>query len=175
VEVVLAADVLVGALARVSPDAVRFPQMPPKTNAPLADAVGAFPTADDDFALNLSTLILGQVATALADRRGLAWGFESIDAAVDVLVGLVSVSGGRLFTPLFTPVPTGLSTSGAAALRTAASKELSFPRAVVTEESALLRLRDWRPEHPFPKGEQIAMLSARQFRDLVERARWRPR
>jgi hypothetical protein len=177
VEVVVAADVLVAALARVSAAAVRFPAMPPKTNDPRADVIGAFVVADGDFALILSEEILGQVVTVLVDERGLAWEFPAVDQAIDVLVGIAEHSyGGVVAAASSVTLPRTASPVAAAALRTAASDGIGFPRAVVTDEPGLGRLRTWVPRGiPWPDDQAVTLLAPGPFRDLVERARWRYR
>lgn len=174
VEVVVAADVLVGALSRVSAAAVRFPAMPPKTNDPHADVIGAFVGADGDFALILSEEILEQVSTALVDGRGLAWDFPAVDQAVDVLVGIAEHSqGGLVVAASSVTMPHDVGRVEAAAPRAAAANELGFPRAVVTDEPGLQRLRTW--QIPWPDDQAVTLLAPGPFRDLVERARWRYR
>lgn len=177
VEVVVSADVLIGALSRVSAAAVRFPAMPPRTNHPQADVIGAFVGADGDFALILSAEIVEQVAAALLDERGLAWEFAAVDQAVDVLVGIAEHSlGGLVAAASSVALPAGVGQVGAAVLRAAAAAELGFPRVVVTDEAALLRLRLWQPRGvPWPGDQAVTLLAPGPFRDLVERARWRLR
>lgn len=176
VEVVVAADVLVAALSRVSPAAVVFPAMPPKTADPYGDVVGAFVGAEGDFALVVSEPILEQTATALTDQRGLAWAFDAAEEAIEVISGIASSSGGGLATPAArVQLPkTGLVVG--AALRTAASADLGFPRVVVTADPEGIALRAWTPRRvPWPKDEVVTVLSPTRFRDLVEQARWRYR
>ena len=100
VEVIVAADVLVAALSKISAAAVRFPAVPPRTNDPNADVIGVFVGAEGDFALILSAEILEQVATALIDDRVLGWTFEAADQAIDVLVGIAEHSHGGIATPV---------------------------------------------------------------------------
>jgi hypothetical protein len=177
VEVVVAADVLVAALSRVSAAAVRFPAMPPKTNDPYADVIGAFVAADGDFALILSEEIVGQVATALVDERGLAWEFAAVDQAIDVLVGIAEHSQGGLVAPASpAALPPEVSPIEAAALRASVARDLGFPRAVVTDGPGLRRLRTWLPRGlPWPDDQVVILLGPGPFRDLVEQARWRYR
>lgn len=177
VEVVVAADVLVAALSRVSAAAIRFPAMPRRTNHPQADVIGAFLTADGDFALILSEEILEQVCAALMDEHGLAWEFAAVDQAADVLVGIAEHSLGGLVAPASSAeLPAGGGPVEAAALRAAAAEELGFPRAVVTDQTSLQRLRTWRPRGvPWPDDQLVTLLAPGPFRDLVERARWRYR
>ena len=173
VEVVVAADVLVAALSRVSAAAVRFPAMPPKTNHPQADVIGAFVGADGDFALILSDEILEQVSTAVLDRRGLAWEFTAVDQAVDVLIGIAEHSlGGLVVAASSVALPAGLGPVEIAALRAVAADGLGQPRAVVTDEPALQRLRTWQPRGvPWPADQSVTLLGPGPFRDLAERAR----
>jgi hypothetical protein len=177
VEVVVAADVLVAALSKVSAAAVRFPSMPPKTNDPCADVIGVFVGAEGDFALILSAEILEEVATALIDERGLAWTFDAADQAIDVLVGIAEHSHGGIATPVDrVATPPNSDAVAIAALRAAASNDLGFPRAVVTGDPAFHRLGQWRPRGiPWPADQPVTILSPSRFRDLVERARWRYR
>ena len=174
VEVVVAADVLVAALSRISPAAVVFPSMPPKTGDPHGDVVGAFVGAEGDFALILSEEILGQTVTALTDGRGLAWAFDAAEEAIDVICGIATASGGGVATvPSRVQLPkTGLV--AAAALRAAASPDLGFPRVVVTAAADAIALGACSPRRvPWPAGEVVTILSPVRFRDLVEQARWR--
>lgn len=177
VEVVVAADVLVAALSKVSAAAVRFPAVPPKTNDPNADVIGVVVGSEGDFALILSAEILEQVATALIDERGLAWAFDAADQAIDVLIGIAEHSQGGIATPVDRVVaPPRAGAVALAALRAAASNDLGFPRAVVTGDPALQRLRQWRPAGiPWPADQPVTILSPSRFRDLVEQARWRYR
>ena len=178
VEVVVAADVLVAALSKISAAAVRFPAVPPRTNDPNADVVGVFVAAEGDFALILSEEILEQVVTALIDdRRGLGWAFDAADQAIDVLVGIAEHSHGGIAPPADrVTAPLHADAVAKAALRAAASSDLGFPRAVVTGDPALQRLRQWRPAGiPWPADQPVTILSPSRFRDLVEQARWRYR
>jgi hypothetical protein len=178
VEVVVAADVLVAALSKVSAAAIRFPAVPPKTNDPNADVIGVFVGAEGDFALILSPEILEQVAMALLDNQGLAWAFDAVDQAIDVLVRIAEHSHGGIATPLDrVAIPPHVHAALAvAALRTAASSDMGFPRAIVTGDPALQRLRLWHPRGtPWPAEQPITILSPSRFRDLVEQARWRYR
>lgn len=177
VEVVVAADVLVAALSKVSAAAVRFPAMPPKTNDPNADVIGVFVGAEGDFALILSAEVLEQVATALIDDRGLGWRFDAADQAIDVLVGIAEHSHGGIATAVDrVATPPHADAVATAALRAAASSDLGFPRAVVTGDPALQRLGQWRPTGiPWPADQPVTILSPSRFRDLVEQVRWRYR
>lgn len=174
VEVVVAADVLVAALSRVSAGAVRFPAVPPKTSDPNADVIGVFVGAEGDFALILSAEILEQVATALIDDRVLGWAFDAADQAIDVLVGIAEHSHGGIATPLDQVAsPPRADAVATAALRAAASSDLGFPRAVVTGDPALQRMGHWHPRGvPWPADQPVTILSPSRLRDLVERARW---
>ncbi|MEW6476166.1 MAG: hypothetical protein AB1679_28235 [Actinomycetota bacterium] len=173
VEVAVSADVLVGALSRVSPAAVVFPSMPPKTADPYGDVLGAFVGAEGDFALIVSEEILEQTATALTDQRGLAWAFDAAEEAIEVISGIAFASGGGLATP---PARVQLPKVGSvltAALRAAASPDLGFPRVVVTADAEGIALRAWTPRRvPWPKEEVVTILAPTRFRDLVEQARW---
>lgn len=176
VEVIVSADVLVAALSRLSPAVVVFPAMPPKTVDPHADVVGAFVGSEGDFALILSEEILSQAVTALTDRRGLGWAFDAAEEAVDVLCGIAGASGGGLVTEAHQVQLPQTGAVAAAALRAAASKDLGFPRVIVTDDPDTLTLRTWAPHGvPWPAGEVVSMLSPTRFRDLVEQARWRYR
>jgi hypothetical protein len=176
VEVVVSAEVLVAALSRISPSAVVFPSMPPKTADPHGDVVGAFIGAEGDFALILSEEILGQTVTALTDRRGLAWAFDAAEEAVEVIVGIAAASGGGLVTAASRVQLPRTGVVAAAALRAVASPDLGFPRAVVTADPDALALRAWTPRRvPWPPEEVVTILSPSPFRDLVEQARWRYR
>ena len=174
---VVAADVLVAALSRVSAAAVRFPAMPRKTNDPHADVVGAFVGAEGDFALILSEEIVEQVGAALMDERGLGWAFAAADQAVDVLVGIAEHSqGGLVVAAPQVALPRGAGEVAAAALRAVAADDLGFPRAVVTDDPGLQRPRAWQPRGvPWPVDQAVALLSPSRFRDLAEQARCRYR
>ena len=121
--------------------------------------------------------ILEQVSAALLDERGLAWDFAAVDQAVDILVGIAEHShGGLAAANPSVSLPAAVSPVGAAALRAAAARELGFPRAVVTDEPGLQRLRTCRPRGiPWPGDLAVTLLAPGAFRDLVERARWRYR
>ena len=175
VEVVVAADVLVAALSKVSAAAVRFPAMPPRTNDPNADVMGVFVGAEGDFALILSAEILEQVATALVDLGGLGWSFDAADQAIDVLAGIAEHSHGGIATPDDrVTTPRAADPVATAALRAAASNDLGFPRALVTGDAALQRPGQWHPRGvPWPADQPVTILSPSRFRDLVEQARWR--
>lgn len=177
VEVVVAADVLVAALSQVSPAAVVFPAMPPRTPDPYGDVVGTFVGAEGDFALILSEEILEQTAVALTDGRGLAWAFDAAEEAIEVIGGVATASGGGLVAAapgVQLPKQAGLVL--AAALRAVASPDLGFPRVVVTADPRGGDLREWTPRRvPWPKGEVVTVLAPTRFRDLVEQARWRYR
>ena len=177
VEVVVAADVLVAALSRVSAAAVRFPAVPPRTNDPHADVIAAFVGSEGDFAMILSAEIVEQVADALMDERELGWAFDDADDAMNVLVGIAEHSGGGLATPANRlAIPPGADAMAGAALRAAASADLGFPRATVTDDQALQRRRQWEPRGiPWPADQAVLVLSPSRFRDLVEQARWRYR
>ena len=174
VEVVVAADILVAALSKVSAAAVRFPAVPPKTNDPNADVIGVFVGAEGDFALILSPEILEQVATALINAGGLGWAFDAADQAINVLVGIAEHSQGGIATPVDkVTTPPRAGPVAMAALRAAASTDLGFPRAVVTGDPALHRLGQWYPRGiPWPADQPVTILSPSGFRDLVERSRW---
>lgn len=177
VEVVVAADVLVAALSRISAAAVRFPAVPPRTNDPNADVIGVFVGTEGDFALILSAEILEQVARALIDDRVLGWAFDAADQAIDVLVGIAEHSHGGIPTPVDrVATPPHADEVATAALRAAASSDMGFPRAVVTGDPALQRLGHWhRHGIPWPADQAVTILSPSRFRDLVEQARWRYR
>lgn len=177
VEVVVATDVLVAALSKVSAAAVRFPAVPPRTSDPNADVIGVFVGAEGDFALILSAEILEQVATALIDDRGLGWAFDATDQAIDVLVGIAEHSQGGIATPVErVATPPHADAVAIAALRAVTSSDLGFPRALVTGDAALQRLGQWRPRGvPWPADQPVTILSPARFRDLVEQARWRYR
>lgn len=176
VEVVISADVLVAALSRLSPAAVVFPAMPPKTGDPYGDVGGAFVGADGDFALIVSEEILEQTATALTDGRGLSWAFDAATEAIEVISGIASASGGGLVTAATRVQLPRTGKVLAAALRAVASPDLGFPRVVVTADPAGIALRSWTPRRvPWPKQEVVTILAPTRFRDLVEQARWRYR
>lgn len=176
VEVVVSAEVLVAALSRISPSAVVFPSMPPKTADPHGDVVGAFIGAEGDFALILSEEILGQTVTALTDRSGLAWAFDAADDAAEVIAGIATASGGGLVTAASRVQLPRTGVVVAAAFRAAASPDLGFPRAIVTAAPDALALRGWTPRRvPWPTEEIVTILPPTRSRDLVEQARWRYR
>jgi hypothetical protein len=177
VEVVVAADVLVAALSRVSAAAIRFPAVPPRTSDPNADVIGVFVGAEGDFALILSPEILEQVAGALIDQRVLGWAFDAADQAIDVLVGIAEHSHGGIASPIDrVATPPHADALAIAALRAVASGDLGFPRAVVSGDPALQRLGLWHPRGiPWPADLPVTILSPSRFRDLVEQARWRYR
>lgn len=169
----MAADVLVAALSRVSPAAVRFRSMPPKTVDPNADTIGVFVPSRQDFALVLTDEIVRQVATVLTDPRGLAWPFDATDEAMEILAGLAARSGGGFATPVVGIVAPRVSPHAVEAFRAAASPDLGFPRVVVTADRRATALRTWRPRGvPWPRDEVVGVLSGREFRDLVAHARW---
>ncbi len=174
VEVVVAADVVVAALSRTSAAALRFPAMPPKTTDPHVDAVGAFVAAEGDFALILTDEIVEQVVTTLTDARGLAWAFDMADEAVEVLAGIAAHSRGGFVAPAFETELPAVTEAAAAALRAAASKDLGFPRVVVTGDRDALAWRRWRPTGvPWPPDEDVSVQGPARFRDLIHDARWR--
>lgn len=176
VEVVVSSDVLVAALSRISPAAVVFPAMPPKTADPYGDVVGAFVAGEGDFALILSEDILGQTAAVLTDPNGLGWAFDAADDAIGLIAGIASASGGGLVTPASRVQLPKIGAAATAAYRAAASAELGFPRVVVTADTDAVALGVWTPRRvPWPKGEVVTVLSPARFRDLVEQARWRYR
>jgi hypothetical protein len=176
VEVVVAADVLVAALSRLSPAAVMFPAMPPKTVDPHTDVIGAVVGSEGDFALILSEEILAQTVTVLTDPGGLGWAFDAVEEAVDVLCGIAGASSGGLVTEEHRVQWPKAGTAVAAAFRAVASDALGFPRVVVTNDADALALRTWMPHGvPWPAEEAVSILSPTRFRDLVEQARWRYR
>lgn len=173
VEVVVAAGVLVAALSRTNAAVLHFPAMPPKTTDPHADVVGAFVAAEGDFALILTDEIVEQVVTTLTDARGLGWAFDMADEAVEALAGIAVHSSGGLVTPAFEVELPAVTEAAAAALRAAASKDLGFPRVVVTDDPDPLRWRRWRPGGvPWPPDEDVSVQGPARFRDLVHDARW---
>jgi hypothetical protein len=176
VEVIVAADVLVAALSRISPAAVVFPAMPPKTGDPYGDVVGAFVGAEGDFALILSEEILEQTAMALTTRAGLGWAFDAAEEALEVVAHIASASGGGLVVPSARVQVPETGVTATAAFRAAASADLGFPRVVVSADPDAIALRVWTPRRvPWPKDEVVRVLPPARFRDLVEQARWRYR
>lgn len=172
VEVILAADVMVAALSRVSPAAVRFPTMPPKTEDPYADTIGAFVSSDGDFALILSDDILEQVATVLTDR--LDWGFDETDQAITVLLRIAGACRGGRATPAWSVQLPPLGKAAAEAFRLAASTDIGHPRIVVTDDPGALSLKEWRPTGvPWPAEQAVTVQSPHAFRNFVEKVRWR--
>ena len=176
IEVIVSAEVLVAALSRVSPAAVVFPAMPPKTADPYGDVIGAFVGAEGDFSLITSEEILAQTVTALTDRRGPAWAFDAAEDAVELICGIASASGGGIVQPASRVQLPKTGAVLAAALRAAASPDLGFPRVVVTADPDAPVLRAWTPRGvPWPAAEVVTILSPSRFRDFVEQARWRYR
>jgi hypothetical protein len=179
VYVVVAADVVVAALSRVSPQAVAFPSMPPKTADPYADVIGAFVNASGDFAWILSEAIIEQITLVLTDESiGLGWTLEAAEGAIDAICNIADSSDGGLVNADPTvQVPT-VGDPAQVAMRTVASKDLGQPRVavVVTNDLDAIAIEDWEPRGvPWPPDQKIKFLSPTQFRDLVERARWKLR
>lgn len=173
VEVIVGADVLVGALSRISAAAVQFPAMPPRTADPYADVVGAFVSSDGDFALILTEAIVEQLLTALIHPDGLAWAFDEADRAAATISDLATHCRGGFVEPAWEVQLPPLAPAARTALQAAASKDLDHPRVVVTADSQALALSPWRPRGvPFPPNESITVMSPDTFRNFVERARW---
>lgn len=175
IDVVVSPDVLVAALSGVSAAAIQFPAMPPKTPNAAADTIGVFVAGEGDFALILSEPLLEAVATALTDRRGLAWAFDRVDEALDTVCRIAKGGqGGFVAADATVELPGGVGRSDEIALRTAASKDLGATRAVATYTERLYKhVRSWQPVVPWwPADQRITLLSPEQFRDLVHRARW---
>ena len=178
VDVVVAADVLVAALSRVSPQTVAFPRMPPKTASSAADVIGTFVAPQDFFSLILSEEILDETATALVQTRGaLGWDFQRADDAITVLCDLADESSGGLVVPHPTVHTPLAGEAGTAALRTAASDDLGHPRvaAVVTNDANALELPRWCPSGIGWRSEDVMIMAPAKFRDTVERTRRRLR
>lgn len=164
---------LVAALSRLSPTAVRFPAMPPKTTYPHSDVIGAFVNSDGDVALILSDAILEQVVTALTDP-GLDWAFDEADQAVATVLRIAEQGGGGRADPALSVQLPPLTTKAAEeAFRLAASKDIGHPRIVVTDDLSALAVKQWRPYGvPWPEEERVRVMSPQAFRDFVEKARW---
>jgi len=178
VDVVVAADVLVAALSRVSPQTVTFPRMPPKTASAAADVIGTFVAPQDSFSLILSEDILDETTTALVQTHGaLGWDFASADDAITVLCDLADESHGGLVVPhqtVHTPLAGRAATT---ALRTAASDDLGHPRVavVVTNDPNALELPGWGPPNIGWRSRELMIMGPAKFRDSVERTRLRLR
>lgn len=175
VDVVLDSTVIVGALAQIAPGTVRFQQVPPRSGARYADALGVFAYAKaTDFALLLSSDLVEEVVTVLGSRAELAWAFDETDLAMERVALLAQRSGGGFVTPATAvAVPPGLTASARTALRTAATKDRANMRVVVTEDETALKMGELVPHGvPWPTDEPISFVSPLRFALIAEKVRW---
>lgn len=178
VDVVLDSAVIVGALAQIGPGTIRFQQVPPRSGARYADALGVFAYAKDNhFSLLLSSELVEEVVMVVGSRAELAWLFDETDAAMERVARLAHRSRGGFVAPsMGVAVPRGLMTPTRTALQTAATKDRPNMRIVVTEDEAALRIGELAPHgKPWPTKEPISFISPPRFAVMAEKVRWRMR
>ena len=155
-----------------------FPQVPPRSGARFADALGVFAYANDShFALLLSDELIEEVVTVVASRAELSWVFDETDSALGRIVRLAQQSGGGLVVASTrVAVPPGFTTPARTAWRAAANKDRSNMRVVVTEDDVALHTKELVPRGvPWLKGEPILFVSPARFVAVAEKIRWRMR
>lgn len=166
---------MITALSKVSPTAIAFPAVPPKTSEPSIDAMGVFSYPDPYFSLNISAEMVEEIGIVLMDRAdGLGWSFDEASNAIEVIGDLAQNCGGGLVTPEQGVVlPSNLSKRSADAIRAACSKDLVSPRIVVTTELGARALGRYIPVGASIGFDQrIDIMSPIQFRDFAEKIRW---
>lgn len=164
IEVVLDAPTITAALSQIGSAAIRFPEVPPLTGLDAVDAVGVFAYVGDRyFAHILTDELIREVSQVLTDMLG--WEFDEARSALGLVYDQAVDSGGGLVRPSHgISVPDMLSDPTRTALRAAAGKELGFPRVVVTNDPAALRIGELAPHGiAFPRDEAIRFRSPRSF------------
>ncbi len=176
IEVILDAPTIAASLARVGPAALVFPKVPPLTGMDAVDALGVFAYIGDAyFAHIISDEIVGEVVKTLTDMQD--WELEEVQAALNLVFDQAEDVGGGLVRPeRGISVPDVVANSTKTAIRAAATKDAGFPRLVVTQDPAALRIGDLQPHGmPFPKDERIRFLSPRSFARFAADVRQRRR
>ena len=172
IEVVLDAPTIAAALAQIGPVAIVFPEVPPLTGVDAVDALGVFAYIGDTyFAHLLSDDIIGEVVKMLTDMQ--SWELEETRGAIEVLFDQAQDSGGgRVHPERALSVPGVVANSTRTAIQAAATKDVGFPRVVVTDDQAALHIAELRPHGvPFPKDERIRFMSPSSFARLAAHVR----
>ncbi|MCL4413514.1 MAG: hypothetical protein M1522_02000 [Actinobacteria bacterium] len=164
IEVVLDAPTIAAALAQIGPVAIVFPEVPPLTGVDAVDALGVFAyVADAYFAHIVSDEIIAETVKMLTDMQN--WGLEEARAGIELVFDQAEDGGGGLVrAERGISVPGVVADSTKTAIRAAATKDVGYPRLVVTSDPAALEIGELQPHGvPFPKDETLRFWSPASF------------
>lgn len=172
IEVVLDAPTIAAAVGQLGPGVVAFPKVPPRTGMGAVDALGVFAfTGDRYFAHILSEEIVKEASQVLTEILG--WHFDEAREVLNLVYDQAEDSGGGLVRPEHRiSVPGNVQDSTKTAIRAAATKDVGFPRLVVTSDPAALHIETLQPHGiPFPKDEAISFGNPDAFAEFAREVR----